>query len=83
MSNGDLIPNNGGSLPFSFIFGAEDWKKIGRSLVIALAGALVAWLSTYFIPSLANDKSFQAMVLTAACGWIVNTLKIWISDTTK
>ena len=74
---------NKGSLPFSFIFGSDDWKKIGKSLLISLAGALIAWLTTYFIPSLADNNSLQAMMLTSLCAWIVATLKIWVSDTTK
>lgn len=74
---------NKGSLPFSLLFGSEDLKKIGKSLLISLAGAFVAWLSTYFIPSLASNNSLQAMMLTSLCTWIVATLKTWISDTTK
>lgn len=71
-----------GSKPFSLILGTEDWKKLGKSLLIAAAGAGAAWLTTSFIPAFSGKPDIQSMIITAAATWVVNTLRIIATDTT-
>ena len=64
----------------SFQFGSQDWKRIGKGALVAIAGALVI-----YIPQAVTEISWGAYApfATAIAGILVNILRVWATDNTK
>ena len=66
------------SLPFNL--NLIDWQKIGKGLLIALAGAFLTY-GTETIPGI--DLGWLTPLVVAGWSVIVNLLRKWIPDNTR
>ncbi len=64
-----------------FELSSIDWKKILRGLLIALAGAVLAWVSEQLIPVLQESNEAVLLLVAAVLSAIVNAVRKWITDT--
>lgn len=64
-----------------FLLSNEDWQKIGRGLLIALAGAILAWVIAELVPTLETSTDPRLLFLAAILSALVNALRKWLTDT--
>jgi len=64
-----------------FLLSTTDWKKIGTGLILALIGALLAWVSETVIPMLQDSPDAVKLLLAAVLASAVNAIRKWMTDT--
>lgn len=64
-----------------FLISNDEWRKIGRGLLIALAGAVLAWMIGTLIPALEESTDQRLLFLAAILSALVNALRKWLTDT--
>lgn len=68
---------------FNFSMSPEDWKKIGKGFLIALAGAALTYATSVFIPSLEDSGNAVLLTVAAVVSVLVNTARKFLTDTTN
>lgn len=64
-----------------FLISNNEWKKIGRGLLIALIGAVMAWAIAELIPTMEASTDPRLLFLAAMLSALVNALRKWLTDT--
>jgi len=64
-----------------FLLSTTDWRKIGTGLILALIGALLAWVSETVIPILQDSPDSMKLLLAAVLAAAVNVIRKWMTDT--
>lgn len=67
----------------AFSLGSADWASLLRSFLLALAGFVLYWVGTTFVPFLQGLDTAWAGALATALPVVVNILRKWVPDTTK
>ena len=58
-----------------------DIKKIGIGAVLAILGALAAYVTTTVVPALEEAGTPAALIVAAIVPIAINAIRKWISDT--
>jgi len=64
-----------------FLLSKADWKKIGTGLLLAIIGAVLAWVSETLIPLLQDSPDSAKLLLAAVLAATVNVIRKWLTDT--
>jgi len=64
-----------------FLLSKTDWKKIGTGLILAIIGAVLAWVSETLIPLLQEQPDSMKLLLAAVLAAAVNVVRKWLTDT--
>ena len=64
-----------------FLLSTADWRKIGTGLILALIGALLAWVSETVIPILQDSPDTAKLLLAAVLAAAANAIRKWLTDT--
>lgn len=64
-----------------FSLSKSDWLKISKGLMLALAGALLAWVLTELVPTLEASSDPRLLFIAAVLSAVVNVIRKWITDT--
>ena len=57
----------------------DDWKKVGRGFIVALAGAALAWVVAELVPTLETSADPRVLLLAAVLSATVNALRKWLA----
>ena len=64
-----------------FLLSNDDWLKIGRGLLIALVGAVLAWVLAELVPTLEASTDPRLLFIAAVLSALVNAMRKWLTDT--